>query len=120
MEQKDFSDPTLSQIISALKKVQGQLKDPKTAAPERKPEAKDIVSRVSQWLESESGYPLEMVTVAALASAGFGVVQSDYFEDQDGEREILRELDVTGYVNHSESGISISVAILVECKSSVG
>jgi hypothetical protein len=78
---------------------------------------KDLVSKVKKWLEEESGYPLEMTTAAALASAGFEVVQGDYFPD--AKSGVLRELDVTGYIAHSDAGVQISVALLVECKSSV-
>lgn len=79
--------------------------------------SKDLVSRVKKWLDKESGYPLEMTTAAALASAGFEIVQGDYFPDD--KKDVLRELDVTGYIAHSDSGIQISVALLVECKSSL-
>jgi hypothetical protein len=76
----------------------------------------DLVAKVTKWLKDESGYPLEMTTAAALASAGFETVQGDYFPDDKTEK--LRELDVTGYVAHSQSGLQVSVALLVECKSS--
>lgn len=40
---------------------------------------KGPVPKVKKWLEEESGYPLELTTAVALASAGFEVVQGDYF-----------------------------------------
>lgn len=77
----------------------------------------DIASNVKKWLDEESGYPLEMTTAAALEAAGFEVVQGDYLPDNNTGS--LREIDVTGYVTHSEGGVQISVALLIECKSSV-
>jgi hypothetical protein len=47
-----------------------------------------------------------MATAAALSKAGFSVVQGDYFPDNaDGDREVLREIDVTGYTGCSGSGV---------------
>lgn len=77
----------------------------------------DIASSVKKWLDEESGYPLEMTTAAALEAAGFEIVQGDYFPDKNTGS--LREIDVTGYVTHSDNGVQISVALLIECKSSV-
>jgi hypothetical protein len=81
------------------------------------PESGDLVSKVKPWLKEKSGYPLEMTTASALASAGFETVQGDYFPDD--KTGTLRELDVTGYVAHRLTGLQVSVALLVECKSSL-
>lgn len=77
----------------------------------------DVVLQVTKWLKEKSGYPLEMRTASALGSAGFAVVQGDYFPDE--KTGTLRELDVTGYVTRSESGLQVSIALLIECKSSM-
>jgi hypothetical protein len=77
----------------------------------------DLVAKVGKWLNEESGYPLEMNTAAALTSAGFEVVQGDYFPDD--KTNTPRELDVTGYVTcRNDAGMQVSVALLVECRSS--
>lgn len=77
----------------------------------------DIASNVKRWLDEESGYPLEMTTAAALEAAGFEIVQGDYFPDTNTGS--LREIDVTGYLTHAGGGLQVSVALLIECKSSV-
>jgi hypothetical protein len=82
-------------------------------------EDRDIVTAVTEWLISGSGYSLEMATAAVLSKAGFTVVQGDYFPDNtEGDREVLREIDVTGYIGSSGSGVQTSVAFMVECKAS--
>jgi hypothetical protein len=77
----------------------------------------DVASRVTKWLKKESGYPLEMMTAAALSKAGFSVVQGDYFADEEDNKEVFREIDVTGYISHSGNNVQISAGLMVECKS---
>jgi hypothetical protein len=78
----------------------------------------DLVIKVRKWLD-ETGFPLEMTTAAALASAGFDVVQGDYFPDDKTDKP--RELDVIAYLRSGERGryAKISVALCIECKSSI-
>lgn len=80
-----------------------------------KTEPSDIESRISAWLESQ-GYPLEMTTAAAFQRAGFNVVQSDSYIDQDTKKP--REIDVHAYLGRSwdSQKRGIRATFLVECK----
>lgn len=73
-----------------------------------------LKDRVATWL-SEHGYPLEMKDARTLKQDGFGVVQSEYFDDPEtGEP---RETDVVAYEQSVGSNRQTIFALIAECKS---
>ena len=73
----------------------------------------DYTSKIRDWLE-KSGYPLEMQVAKGLQKAGFGVVQSEYFEDEESSK--WRETDVIGYEEHRSETCRALFSLIVECK----
>jgi hypothetical protein len=71
-------------------------------------------AKVAKWLK-DSGYSLEMAVAQAMQKAGFGVVQSEYFEDSDTSK--WRETDVIGYCEHQSDTCRAIFSFIVECKS---
>ena len=73
----------------------------------------DLDKKVGDWLK-KSGYPLEMQIANALQAAGFGVVQSEYFEDADSGK--WRETDVVAYEDNRGDSCRAVFGLIVECK----
>ena len=73
-----------------------------------------LVDNVTKWL-NENGYPLEMEVARTLKTAGFGVVQSEYYEDP--ENQTHRETDIVAYEQHGEFDNRAIFALAIECKS---
>lgn len=73
----------------------------------------DLRGKISDWLK-KSGYPLEMSVARSLQSAGFGVVQSEYYEDAESAK--WREIDVIGYEEHTGKTCRTIFALIAECK----
>lgn len=74
----------------------------------------DLRTRVDDWL-AKSGYPLEMLIARSLQGAGFGVVQSEYYEDPESGK--WREIDVIAYEHHRGKTCRAIFSLVVECKS---
>lgn len=72
-----------------------------------------MLEKVRKWLAAE-GYTLEMETAAAFRNAGFDVVQSNHFVDQETGKD--READVIA-IDADRYGI-VRAAVVIECKSS--
>jgi hypothetical protein len=71
-------------------------------------------ARIATWL-SESGYSLEMSVARGLQSAGFSIVQSEYFEDSESEK--WRETDILAYCEaRGSNGGRPVFSYVVECK----
>jgi hypothetical protein len=68
--------------------------------------------KVQTWLESQ-GYPLEMRAASIFRAAGFQVVQSESYVDQESGK--LREVDFV--CSHDDEVGFVSTKIVVECKS---
>lgn len=74
----------------------------------------DLAKEVEKWLK-KSGYPLEMEVAQTLKNAGFSVVQSEYFEDNDTDK--WRETDVVAYHENPSNGACKPIfATVIECK----
>jgi hypothetical protein len=76
----------------------------------------DLKKAVGDWLQT-SGYPLEMIVAQGLQHAGFGVVQSEYYEDAHTGK--WRECDVMAYEQHYGKTVRAIFSLVVECKSGV-
>lgn len=74
-----------------------------------------LEKNVAEWLRKR-GYPLEMEVAQILKRAGFGVVQSEFYEDRDGGT--WRETDVIAYEESRESGCHAVFGLVAECKGS--
>lgn len=74
----------------------------------------DLRTKVNDWL-AKSGYPLEMLIARSLQAAGFGVVQSEYYEDSESGK--WREIDVIAYEHHRGNTCRSLFSLVVECKS---
>jgi hypothetical protein len=74
----------------------------------------ELKDKVNEWL-GKSGYPLEMLVAQRLQSAGFGVVQSEYYEDSESGK--WRETDVIAYEHHRGETCRAVFSLVVECKS---
>jgi hypothetical protein len=97
----------------------GQTMDGEKAMCEKEPpdnsDQSALPSRVAKWLK-ESGYSLEMSVARGLQSAGFSIVQSEYFEDSDSEK--WRETDILAYCEtRGSNGGRPIFSLVVECKS---
>jgi len=73
----------------------------------------DVARAVCEWL-NKSGYPLEMAVAASLRHAGFGVVQSEYFQDLGSGK--WRETDVIAYEEARGKACRAVFALVAECK----
>lgn len=76
----------------------------------------DLNKAVAEWLRT-SGYPLEMIVAQGLQQAGFGVVQSEYYEDAHTGK--WRECDVIAYEHRYGKTVRAIFSLVVECKSGV-
>jgi hypothetical protein len=74
----------------------------------------ELKDKVSEWL-GKGGYPLEMRVAQRLQRAGFGVVQSEYYEDPESGK--WRETDVIAYEHHQGKTCRAIFSLVVECKS---
>lgn len=76
---------------------------------------KSLQDKLKAWLV-KTGYPFEMEIAKCLQAANFGVMQSEYFEDEDSGK--WRETDVIAYEQFlSETTSSTAVfSLVVECK----
>lgn len=74
----------------------------------------DLKDKVREWL-GKGGYPLEMRVAQRLQRAGFGVVQSEYYKDQESGK--WRETDVIAYEHHRGKTCRAIFSLVVECKS---
>jgi hypothetical protein len=73
----------------------------------------DLTGKVKKWIE-KSGYPLEMEVAKNLQTAGFNVVQSEYFEDSESGK--WRETDVVAYDEYRSETCRAIFALVAECK----
>lgn len=76
----------------------------------------ELKKAVGDWLRT-SGYPLEMTVAQGLQQAGFGVVQSEYYEDLHTGK--WRECDVIAYEHRYGKTVRAIFSLVVECKSGV-
>lgn len=74
----------------------------------------NLKEKVREWL-GKGGYPLEMRVAQHLQRAGFGVVQSEYYEDPESRK--WRETDVIAYEHHKGKTCRAIFSLVVECKS---
>lgn len=74
----------------------------------------ELRNKVSEWL-TKNEYPLEMLVAQRLHRAGFGVVQSEYYEDPESGK--WRETDVIAYEHHRGNTCRAVFSLVVECKS---
>ena len=74
----------------------------------------DLVAAVTDWLNTQSGYALEMVVAKGLQDAEFSVVQSEYLLDVETQK--WREVDVVAYAEESGKTARCVFAFVVECK----
>ncbi|MFN3581963.1 MAG: hypothetical protein ACK4VV_15990, partial [Pseudomonas sp.] len=83
-------------------------------------DSQSMEQKIKGWLE-KNGYPLEMRVSRNLAIRGFGVTQSQYYEDHDSGK--LREIDVVARLyDFVEPKSYVAIAELetfsvIECKS---
>lgn len=75
-------------------------------------EPNPLSDKVRSWLETQ-GYPLEMRAASIFRAAGFQVVQSDTYSDQESGK--LREIDLV-CSRDEQTGLGLA-KIVVECKS---
>jgi hypothetical protein len=73
----------------------------------------DYKEKVKEWL-LKSGYPMEMEIAKGLEEAGFGISQSDYFEDSDTGK--WRETDVIAYEQAVGDSCRAIFSLVTECK----
>jgi hypothetical protein len=76
-------------------------------------ESADLANNVKKWL-NKSGYPLEMEIAQCLQKSGFGVNQSEFFEDSESGK--WRETDVVAYAEHRSLSCQATFALIAECK----
>ena len=77
--------------------------------------SKSLESRITEWLETQ-GYPLEMVVAREFQSAGFRVLQSDYYSGP--ESNSSREIDVIAHLQEQVGSCLVRLSFCIECKSS--
>jgi hypothetical protein len=72
--------------------------------------------KIIGWLNTQ-GYPLEMKVANQFKNAGFGVLQSRYFNDFEEQKP--REIDITAAILAADDKSTTSVIYTIECKKSL-
>lgn len=73
----------------------------------------NLKNKISIWL-NKHGYPHEMEVAKLFSVAGFQVIQSEYYIDN--ESKATREVDIIADINKRYNDILIKISFVVECK----
>jgi hypothetical protein len=76
-------------------------------------DSQPLHGKVFDWL-TKQGYFLEMRVAKALADSGFSVSLFESYVDP--KSAAVRQIDVAASLTREVAGITVSVALLVECK----